>query len=380
MLILRAYKTELDPNNDQRGAFSRHAGTARYIYNWALADRISMFESGGKPNMFEQKKRFNAEKSEVIPWVNDIAYTAQEEEFRNLDVAYKNFFRRIKNGSDKKGFPKFKKRGVNDKFSLRGCIHIENERIKLPVIGWIRLKEKGYLPINGIKILKVTVSKRASRWFVSVNVEQNIPDPEPHNGRPIGIDVGIKTLAVLSNGKTFENPKITDKYARKIARLNKELSRRKKGSKNREETKVKLQKAYAKIANVRAHATHNISTYAVKKTNTRTVVVESLNVTGMVKNHHLAKAVSDASFGEIIRQIKYKADWNGVEIVEAGAFYPSSKTCSRCGSVKADLTLSDRTYKCNNCDFEIDRDFNAAINLAALVKAETQPDWSRELA
>ena len=381
MKIIRAYKTELQPNNKQRGTFMQHAGVSRFVYNWALADRIERYEAVNPTNLYEQKRRFNALKDEQYPWIRETAYCTTEQVFRNLDTAYKNFFRRVKQGKEEKGFPRFKsrKQGIGS-FTMRGHIHIEDDQIKLPRIGWVRLKERGYLPTNGARILSVNVSEQAGRWFASVQAEVDIPDPEPGQGDPVGIDFGIKTLATCSDGMTFENPKALTQKERKLKRLQREFARRKKGSKNREKTKHKIAKCHAKIANIRKHALHDVSYHVTAKTKPSTVVVEDLNVKGMLANHCLAKAISDVAFGELRRQIEYKGQWYGVDIVTAGRFYPSSKTCSGCGSKKP-LTLADRVYVCGECGMIIDRDLNAALNLKSLarndVNRETHGDCLR---
>lgn len=364
-IINRAYKTELKPNNKQVGYFRQCCGTARFVYNWALADRIRRFEENLPTNLFEQKRRFNALKREQISWIYEIPYTVQEEEFRNLDSAYKNFFRRIKNGGES-GFPNFKKKGMNERFSLRGSIHIESDKIKLPRIGWVNLKEKGYLPKDGqAKINKVTISERAGRWFVSVQCEIESKIKQHRNGNVIGIDPGLHSAAVISNGKIFDPAKALRRYEKRLARLQRELSRRQKGSNNRAKTKQKIARLHFKIANVRKHNQHEISSY-IPKTRANIVVVETLNVKGMLKNRKMAKSVSDAGMSELLRQIGYKAAWSGMEVIKADMWYASTKTCSKCGNVKSDITLQDRVYKCNTCGLVIDRDLNAAKNLAAL--------------
>ena len=196
----------------------------------------------------------------------------------------------------------------------------------------------------------------------------DIPDPEPGQGEPLGVDFGIKTLAYCSDGTTFENPKALANGERKLKRLQREFARRKRGGKNREKTKRKIAKCHAKIANIRKHALHNVSYHVTAKTKPSTVVVEDLNVKGMMANHCLAKAIADVSFGELRRQIEYKGHWFGVDVVTAGRFYPSSKTCSGCGSVKPLLKLSERKFVCEKCGMVIDRDLNAAKNLASLVE------------
>ena len=367
MNIKRAYKTKLDPNNVQRGYFSACAGTARFVFNWALADRIEMFEAGGKPNKFEQKRRFNAWKKSNAPWIVNYPYTISAEEFDHVDVAYQNFFRRIKQGSDKPGFPRFKSRHRDKQsFTLRGNITVEDNRIRLPKMGWVRLAEAGYIPTEDVKILFVVISRTADDWFVSVQVEQEIPDPQPAQGAPLGVDMGIKSLAVCSDGTTFDNPLALRKYERKMARLQRELNRRTKGSNNRQKTKEKIAALHQTIANVRRHTQHNISRHATATTKPSTVVIEDLNVKGMMANHKLAKDVGDVGMGELRRQIEYKAAWNGVSVLVADRWFASSKTCSKCGNVKETLTLSERVYRCEVCGAELDRDLNAALNLAAL--------------
>ncbi len=375
MKILGAYKTELDPNNAQRTLFVQCCGAARFIFNWALGDRKERYERKEQTNLYEQKRRFNALKKTEYLWMNGIPYRITEYAFRNLDTAYKHFFRRVKQGKEKAGFPRFKSRknGLGS-FTVGGSLVIEHDRVRMPNIGWIRLKEKDYLPTIGVKILSMTISEQAGHWFVSAQVEQDISDPKPAINKPIGIDVGLKSLAVLSNGKVFENPKTTARYEKTLARLQRELSRRKKGGKNRDKTKQRIAKLHFKIANVRKHALHQVSDYATAKIKPSVVVLEDLNVKGMMANHHLAKSLADASFAELSRQIQYKAQWQGIDVVLAGRFYPSSKTCSACGEKKPYLALSERTFVCPSCGNIIDRDLNAAINLAALVNRQTDGD------
>jgi len=365
MIIQRAYKTKLRLNNRERDAFNRCSGTARYVYNWALADRIERYKAGSPTNYYEQKRRFNALKDELCPWIREIPYTITESAFRNLDAAYKNFFRRVKQGTETPGFPKFKTRGKSpNTFTVRG-VQIEDDRIRLPSLGWFRLEEHDYLPTGSFQTNAVTISEKAREWFVSIQVEVEIEDRGDRGG-VIGVDLGVKSLAVCSDGTTFDNPHTLVKYERKLARLQRELSRREKGSNNRAKTRAKIAKLHAKIANTRAHTRHNISRHVTANTLPEVVVIEDLNIRGMVKNHCLARAVSDASMGELARQIEYKAAWNGIEIIRADRWFPSSKTCSRCGCIKDDLTLADRVFRCDDCGFEIDRDLNAARNLAAL--------------
>lgn len=368
--MLRAYKTELHPNNKQRTMFVRCCGAARFIYNWALADRKSRYESGESTNKFEQKRRFNGLKNTEYPWIQETPYKIIDSAFDNLDRAYQNFFHRVKAG-DKPGFPKFKSRKNGfGTFKLRGSILVEDGRIRLPRIGWVHIKEHGYMPTVGVKILSVTISECAGRWYASLQVEE--PDKEilPSTGPALGIDVGLKHLAVCSDGTVFDNPRPLKKAQRRLRRQQRELSRRQKGSKNREKARHRVAKTHARIANIRRDAIHKLTHHVTAKVKPSVIVLEDLNVAGMMKNHCLAGAIADASLAEIRRQIQYKAQWYGIDVVMAGRFYPSSKTCSACGSVKPLLRLSDRTFVCEKCGTIIDRDLNAAINLMQLSTAK----------
>ena len=373
MRILRAFKTELDPNDRQRTAFVQYAGAARFCFNWGLAAMKEAYEQERKTRVMDEKKRLNAVKAQEFPWLGQVPYTVLESAFDNLDSAYQNFFRRVKQGKEKPGFPKFKsrKRGIGG-FTVRGSLQIKDGYIRIPTprgtrsLGWIRLKERGYLPTEPAKLLSFNISERAGRWFVSAQVEVDIPDPAPNTGDPMGVDLGIKVLAACSDGTIFENPKALVSAERKLARLQRELARRKKGGKNWQKTKCKIARCHYRIACIRRHAQHQVSHYVTAKTKPRAVAIEDLNVKGMLQNGHLSKAVSDAGMYEVRRQIEYKAKWNGVEVVTASRWYPSSKTCSACGSVKPLLSLSERTFYCEECGATFDRDYNAAMNLAAL--------------
>ena len=361
----RAYKTKLRLNNEQEAYFYACAGAARFVYNWALADRIERYQNGGlSTNKFEQKKRFNAWKKEESPWLAEYPYVLVTYAFDDLDQAFQNFFRRVKAGAEKPGFPRFRSRhkdtprfclGVND-------VHIEAGRVKLPRIGWVTLEEAGYIPTTGAKLNRVTVSQRAGAWYIAAQMEMPEPAPVALAGS-VGVDLGVKALATTSDGQTFDNPKTLGKYEARLARLSRELHRRVKGSRNRQKTKAKIAKLYKRVTDVRSHTLHDISAHVVYALAPERVVLEDLNVKGMVKNRRLAKAVSDAGMGELARQLEYKAGWVGAEVVHADRWYPSSKTCSGCGHIQ-DMPLSVRVYGCPACGMVLDRDLNAARNLA----------------
>jgi putative transposase len=364
--MLRAYKTELDVNDKQRTLLSRCSGTARFVFNWALADRIERHKNDLTTNKFEQKKRFNALKAERFPWLYDVPYVITQEEFDKCDLAFQNFFRRVQNG-EKLGFPKFKskKHGMN-KFTLRGNISVRSSRIKLPRIGWLRLKEDDYLPTKGVKILFATISNQAGHWFVSLQVDE--PDKintHAHHG-VIGVDIGITHLAVCSNGKVFENPKVLNHYESRVAHMQREFERRDRNSKNQLKTKIKIAKLHYRIANIRRYALHEVSHYLTAIAKPEVIVLEDLNVKGMTQNHHLAKALLDVAFRELRRQTEYKAAWQGERVVIADRWEPSSKKCSSCGAINHELKLSDRQWVCMNCGTLHDRDLNAAKNLEVL--------------
>jgi len=373
MIVLRAYKTELDLNNKQRTLCAKHAGTARFAYNWGLARKIETFKSGQKvPTAIDLHRELNALKKTDFPWMYEVSKCAPQESLRNLDKAFDNFFRRVKIKKAGKftgevGFPRFKskKRGIGS-FRLTGAIHVFEDIIQLPRLGRLRLKERGYLPTCA-KILSATVSSRAGRWFVSVQVEEEV-EIKKAKGSPLGVDLGVKTMAVCSDGNYFENPKALRKKLQSLRRAQRELSRRKKGGKNREKSRRKVARLHLRIANIRSDAIHKATTSIVAKTKPieqrpSVVVIEDLNVSGLLKNHKLARAISDVGFFEFRRQLAYKTAWNGVSLLVADRFFPSSKLCSVCGAINDNLTLQDRTWTCD-CGAHHDRDRNAAINLS----------------
>ncbi len=364
----KAYKTELDPTDAQVVQLLRHTGCARWAYNWGLRRKQAEYEATGKsPNaMALQKELAKLKKMPVeeggVPWMYESSKHAPQAALWDLDEAFNNFFRRCKQKAAKKGFPRYKskKQGIGS-FRVYGA-RAFTSHIQLPRLGKIKLKESNYLPISDVKVLSATVSERAGKWFVSLLVEETIVSP-PKALRVLGVDVGLKHLAVTSDGQVFENPKALAKAQKLLRVRQKAFSRKAKGSKNRAEAIAKLAKLHYKVANVRKDAIHKMTTAITKQATT--IVIESLNVAGMMKNHKLARATSDASLAEIHRQLEYKSKWHGIELVKADRFFPSTKTCSGCGK-KRELPLSERVYSCDGCGLAIDRDLNAAINLKSL--------------
>ncbi|HEU5367082.1 MAG TPA: RNA-guided endonuclease TnpB family protein [Ktedonobacterales bacterium] len=380
MLTTRAYKTELALNNEQVTACKKHAGAARYAYNWGLAQKQERYKATGKsPYAMELHRELNALKKADLPWMYDVSKCAPQEALRNLDNAFSHFFRRWQLKKEGKlrgkiGYPQFKskKQGLGS-FRLTGSIVIFSDAIQLPRLGRLRLKEKDYLPTAGVKILSATVSEHAGHWYVSVQVEQEHAVPE-NTGPVVGVDLGVKAFATFSNGTVIPNPRHLKRRLKKLKRLHRVVSRRAKGGKNRRKAARKLAKLYRKVANQRKNTLHQVTTQLAKTK--QTIVIEDLNVAGMLKNHHLAQAIADVGFYEFKRQLLYKARWYGSRVVLADRWEPSSKTCSGCGWYDETLELSDRVFHCRNpqrtCGLVIDRDLNAALNLAKL--ADSSPD------
>ena len=370
MRVQRAYKTELDLNDLQVTACKQHAGAARWAYNWGLQVKQERYQATKKsPTAIALHRELNALKKTAVPWMYRVSKCAPQEALWNLDAAFQNFFRRCalkKQGKwkGKLGYPQFKtkKKGLGS-FRLTGTIVVSDKAIVLPRLGRLRLKERGYLPTAGVQILAATVSEQAGHWYVSVQVEEEQTVPE-NTGPVVGIDLGVKSLATLSDGEVMANPRHLKRRLKKLKRLQRMVSRRQKGGKNRKKAVKKLARLHRQIKNQRRNTLHQVTTRLAK---TKSVLVmEDLNVAGMLKNHHLAQAIGDVGFYEFKRQLHYKASWYGSRVILADRWEPSSKTCSGCGWLDETLTLSTRTFHCQQCGLMLDRDLNAAINLAQL--------------
>lgn len=375
MIIHKAYKTELRPNNKQKTFFNGCFGLARFVYNWGLETKIRQYEETGKSDGWMTLGKLLTEKKKTDwQWMYQYSSWIHIYALKNLDEAYKNFFRRVKNGGAP-GFPKFKsKKHGHGSFTVHGSrVDVSSDSIKLPKIGWVRLKEKGYIPAVE-KILYTTVSENHGRYFVSVTVEESIMEQKASEN-VIGIDLGIKTLAVTSDGVYYNNKKALRTAMQKLKRIQREVSRRTKGGANRKKSIYKLAKQHRKVKNIRLDTLHNITS---ELTRTKSVLaIENLNVSGMVKNHKLAQAISDVGMSEFRRQLEYKAGWYGSEVEVIDRFYPSSKTCSACGQIHQGQKLSDRLFVCD-CGLAIDRDLNAAINIKQYVESRRNLRPQRE--
>ncbi|RHS63625.1 transposase [Ruminococcus sp. AM46-18] len=375
--LLKSFKTEIHPTEEQKARIRRTIGTCRYVYNFYLGHNKALHDNGEK---FMTGKDFSLWlNNEYIPdnpdktWIREVYSKAVKKSIEDGCTAFTRFF---KHQSD---FPKFKKKGKSDvkmyfvRNNPKDC-QCERHRLKIPTLGWVRIKEKGYIPTtkDGYMIRSGTVSVKAGRFYVSVLVE--IPDINIDNNsnEGIGIDLGLKDFAIVSNGKTYRNINKSaglKKLEKQLIREQRSLSRKYENLKKGESTqraniqkqKLKVQKLHHKMDNIRTdHINKTIA--EIVKTKPSYITIEDLNVKGMMKNRCLSKAVASQKFYEFRTRLKAKCDENGIELRVADRFYPSSKTCHHCGSVRKNLKLSDRIYRCE-CGYVADRDLNAALNL-----------------
>jgi putative transposase len=362
--MILAHKIALDPNNAQATYLARACGVARFAYNWALAEWQRQYEAWKadnalpKPSQAALRRQLNAIKRERFPWMLEVTKNAPQMAIIQLGEAFRNFF------AGRARHPKFRKKGVHDRFTLTNDqFSVEGSRIRIPSLGWVRMRET--LRFTG-KIMSATVSRVADRWFVSIAVETQDTSHlrQAENQGAVGVDLGVKTLATLSTGEVVHGPKALYMLLSRLRRTSRSLSRKVKGSANRKKARQRLAKLHARIANVRQDGLHQLTSDLTRRFST--LVLEDLNVRSMVRNRHLARAVSDMGFAELRRQVEYKAAMRGGEVIFADRFYPSSKTCSACGHVLDVLPLSVREWTCPDCGSHHDRDLNAAVNLKNL--------------
>jgi putative transposase len=353
--MILAHKIALDPNVEQAAYFARACGTARFAWNWALSEWQRQYKEGGKPSEAALRKQLNTAKREQFPWMLEVTKVAPQQAIKNLDAAFKRFF------EGKAKYPRFKKKGLHDSFRAEngpGTFAFDDKRIKLPVVGWVKMRET--LRLEG-KILSATVSRVADRWFVSVTVEVAHQVPVRENQAVGGVDLGVKALATMRDGGAVEGPKALRSNLKKLRRLSRSLSRKVKGSANRRKAKAKIARLHTRISNIRKDGLHKLTTELVNRF--AVIGIEDLNVKGMMANGKLSRAVADMGFHEFRRQLDYKAAMAGTRIIVADRWFPSSKTCSDCGHVVPTLPLSVRDWVCPACGSVHDRDRNAAINL-----------------
>ncbi len=367
--MLIAHRIALDLNNVQATYMSQAAGTARFAYNWALSEWKKQYEAWKqdntlpKPSQEALRRQLNSIKRKEFPWMLEVTKNAPQMAIIQLGQAFKNFF------AGRSRYPKFRKKGRDDRFTLTNdLISIDGCRIRIPRLGWVRMRES--LRFAG-KIMSATISRVANRWFVSITVdtEDNSHLPKAENQGAVGVDLGVSALATLSTGEIISGPKPHKALLSRLKRLSRSLSRKQKGSANRVKAKIKLAKLHARIASIRTDALHKLTTDLTRRFHS--IGIEDLNVSGMMKNRHLARAIADMSFYEFRRQLQYKTSMRGGQVVVADRFYPSSKTCSVCGYKLESLPLSVRKWKCPGCGTDHDRDLNAAINLKNMAVSST---------
>ena len=366
----RSHVIRLNPTPDQEVYFRKACGVTRHAYNWALDRWKAARAEGKRVTMKALKVEYNSIKGEQFPWVYETTKCAPEQAFADLGQAFANYWRMKREGTQPKlkhprkdgeeaGFPHFKSKKrdrlsfylANDKFSVNG------HTLHVPKLGKVNMTEE--LRFHG-KIMSAVISYRAGWWFVSIAVEVE-HETANHSGGTVGIDLGIKTLATLSGGEKFENQKHYRKSLGRIQGLSKGLSRKVEGSQNWWKNTKKLAKAHYRVACQRQDALHKMSTHVARTY--ALIGLENLNTKGMLANHCLAQAVSDASFFEVKRQLLYKAEQYGGYVQLVDRWFPSSKTCSGCSWINDDLTLAERVFICHDCGLVIDRDLNAAINI-----------------
>ncbi|MDV5105898.1 transposase [Clostridium perfringens] len=387
--LKRAYKVEINPTDEQKSKIHQTIGVSRFVYNFYIAHNKEVYEKEGKfVSGMDFSKWLNNEyipKNQDMKWIKEVSSKATKQAIMNGDKAFRDFFKKAK------GFPKFKKKKNQDVKAYfpknnKTDWTIERHRVKIPTLGWVRLKEFGYIPTNSI-VKSGTVSQKVDRYYVSILVEETdikISNSNigikifNHNNEGIGIDLGIKDFAICSNGNKFKNINKTSTFKkiekklkreqRKLSRKYKDLKIRNKNIKegratgqNIQKQVVKVQKLHQRLRNIRTDYI-NKTVFSIIKQKPSYITIEDLNVKGMMKNKHLSKAIASQKFFEFKTKLTVKCKENHIELRIVDRFYPSSKTCSSCGKVKRDLKLSDRIYKCD-CGFTIDRDLNASINL-----------------
>ncbi|MDJ0571872.1 MAG: RNA-guided endonuclease TnpB family protein [Pleurocapsa sp. MO_192.B19] len=348
-----AYKTQLKLNNQQTTLMRQCAGYGRWVWNWALDFKQKAYKEDIKLTKSQLRKYYTNHVKPLYPWQSILSSRIYQYVFIDLDEAYKRFFKGIAK------HPRFKKKGKSShSFTIDAGgkpINLGGKLHKLPFFGWIKTYEK--LPICSTK--KITFSEQGGDWFVSFFMEVDFL-PTPKIREKVGVDLGISKLATLSSGMVFENPKAYTKALKRLARLQRDLSRKVFQSKNWYKAKLKVAKAHRKVADLRSNSIHHLTSYLAK--NHSQIIMEDLNVSGLIKNRHLSKALSDAAFGMIRTQVEYKSSRYGSSLVLAFRFFPSSQLCSNCGH-RQKMPLSVRVYDCPSCNVKLDRDLNASLNL-----------------
>jgi len=369
----RGYKYELRVNNKERTLLAKCTAISRFAWNWGLANRNKRYQSqtgdARYTNAMKQHKELNLLKHTDFPWMYEVSKCVPQEALRDLDRGYQNFFtnhqqRKRKQTTRYVGFPKFKKKGrCKDTFRLTGAIHLfpAVKQVQLPRLGKLRLKERPNL-LTSSRIMSATVSRTADRWYVVLTVEEEQPECKPNGGPIIALDKGLSVFAALSSGIPIVRPKFLLRQARKQHRLSKNHSRKQKGSNNKRKSALRIARFYRRISNQRYNFLHQTSTYLAK--NHSVIVTEDLHIKGLIQNKKLSKYWTDLSHGMFQRLLEYKAPLYGSAVIKIDRWFPSSKLCSNCLYYHRDLLLSDRVFHCPLCGLVLDRDQNAALNIA----------------
>ncbi len=347
-----SYTTKLKLNNRQKTLMAKHAGFSRWVYNWGLAMWTRAYNEGLTPNISTLKRLFTNHVKPEYPWMSELSSRVCQYAFINLGNAFKRFFQKLNK------YPRFKLKGKNDRFTFDNGgrpIRMGGTCHQLPFIKWVRTFE----PLPDCLTKKVTIYKQADEWYISFSIEHEF-EPTAKIRDRVGIDFGVKTLAVLSDGVEFQGLKPYRNAQKKLARVQRRLAKKVKGSKNWEKAKLQVQRLHRRVANLRKDYLHKMTTFIAK--NHGTVVIEDLNISGMMANRCLAKAIGDLGLYEAWRQLIYKCERYGSKLVIADRFFPSSQLCSCCGH-RQKMPLKQRVFDCENCGIEIDRDWNASLNL-----------------
>ncbi len=368
--MILTHKIALQPNNKQIMYFKKACGVARFSYNWALVEWKKQYSEGKKPNEAKLRKLLNSIKRAEFPWMLGVTKNAPQQAIKNLGEAYQRFFKKTSR------YPKLKKKNKSrDSFRADpgtdpkqnpNAVKVEGKRVKLPIIGWIKMRES--LRFEG-KILSAIVSRTADRWFISLQVEIDHKTPIRENQTIGGCDLGSRNLATLDDGRKFQNPKSLVVNLKKLRMLQKSLHRKMTGSENRKKARVRLSRLYAGIANIRKDVLHKLTTLLAREFDV--LGIEDLNVSEMMKNRKLSRAISDIGLYEFRRQLEYKQMIYGNKVIVADRWFPSSKLCSDCGFKLDELDLSIREWICPQCGVIHDRDVNAAQNLRNVAESSS---------